>query len=369
MGLTDASFAPVPGRIHGGVDATGAAEFDFSTNSNAVGPCSEVVAALQQTDASRYPDPAYPALRESLAAWHGVTPARVVLAASASEFIFRFTAWMVQQGARRVWLPQHAYGDYAAAAQAWDLMAVGRPAQAQLAWACDPSSPLGQDHEEWAGVPLAFAAGAVAKASPLNPVWVLDRAYAPLRLSGQPALSTAQLDAVWQLFTPNKALGLTGVRAAYAIAPNTAEGLAAVSGLGRLCPSWPVGSHGVTMLQAWTTPSVQQWLAQSLDTLRTWKLRQWALCEQLGWVCTPSHANFFVAQPNAAKGVREGAGEGTAEILQASTRALPARLAVMRGYGVKLRDAASFGLPGRVRLAVLPPPAQDALAQAWQQQA
>jgi histidinol-phosphate aminotransferase len=361
MGLTDARFAPVPGRIHGGVDATGAAKFDFSTNSNAVGPCPEVVAALRQTDASRYPDPAYPALREDLAAWHGVAPARLVLAASASEFIFRFTAWMVQQGARRVWLPQHAYGDYAAAAQAWDLTAVGRPAQAQLAWACDPSSPLGQDHQEWAGVPFSFAMGAAAKASPLNPVWVLDRAYAPLRLSGQPVLSAAQLDTVWQLFTPNKALGLTGVRAAYAIAPNTPEGLAAVSGLGRLCPSWPVGSHGVAMLQAWTTPSVQQWLAQSLDTLRAWKLRQWALCEQLGWLCTPSHANFFVAQPNAEAATKEGTGAAS----EASALALSERLAALRSHGIKLRDAASFGLPGRVRLAVLPPPAQDALAQVW----
>ncbi|MFZ4284926.1 aminotransferase class I/II-fold pyridoxal phosphate-dependent enzyme [Variovorax sp. HJSM1_2] len=354
MGLTPSAAAAVPTRLHGGVDAAGAAQFDFSTNSNAVGPCPEVVAALQQTDAARYPDPAYPALRERLAAWHGVAPARLVLAASASEFIFRFTAWMVQQGARRVWMPQHAYGDYAAAAQAWDLATVVQPAQAQLAWACDPSSPLGQDHLEWAGLPFVFPSQA---AMPAGPVWVLDRAYAPLRLSGQPALTATQLDSVWQLLTPNKALGLTGVRAAYAIAPNSPEGLAAVSGLGRLCPSWPVGSHGVSLLQAWTTSSVQQWLAHSLDTLREWKLRQWALCEAMGWLCVPSHANFFVAQPQPMPGADESLG--------ASATAMPERLAALRGFGVKLRDAASFGLPGRVRLAVLPPPAQDVLAQAW----
>jgi histidinol-phosphate aminotransferase len=358
MGLMPEGPAPIPPRLHGGVDALGAARYDFSTNSNAAGPCPEVVATLQQTDATRYPDPAYPTLRANLAAWHGVAPARVVLAASASEFIFRFTTWMVQQGARRVWWPQHAYDDYAAAAQAWDLMAVGRPAQAQLAWACDPSSPLGQDHQEWAGLPFAFPASAPV---PASPVWVVDRAYAPLRLSGQPALAPAQLDAVWQLLTPNKALGLTGVRAAYAIAPNTPEGLAAVSGLGRLCPSWPVGSHGVALLQAWTTPSVQQWLTESLDTLRAWKARQRALCEQLGWVCTPSHANFFVAQPVAQPVVQHGA----VESLEATAAAMPERLAALRKAGIKLRDAASFGLPGRVRVAVLPPQAQDALAQAW----
>ena len=44
---------------------------------------------------------------------------------------------------------------------------------------------------------------------------VLDGAYAPLRLSGEPALTAQQREAVWQMFSPNKALGLTGVRAAY----------------------------------------------------------------------------------------------------------------------------------------------------------
>jgi histidinol-phosphate aminotransferase len=36
--------------------------------------------------------------------------------------------------------------------------------------------------------------------------------------------------------------------------------------------------------------------------------------------------------------------------------------ATLRTQGIKLRDATSFGLPGWVRLGVLPPVAQDALA-------
>ena len=39
----------------------------------------------------------------------------------------------------------------------------------------------------------------------------------------------------------------------------------------------------------------------------------------------------------------------------------------LRAQGVKLRDCASFGLPGHVRLGVLAPPAQQALAAAWRQ--
>ena len=39
-------------------------------------------------------------------------------------------------------------------------------------------------------------------------------------------------------------------------------------------------------------------------------------------------------------------------------------LGELRRHGIKLRDCASFGLPGRVRLAVAAPAAQDALVAA-----
>ena len=320
-------------RIHGGPDAFGVPVHDFSTNSNACGPCPAALAAVQGADATRYPDAGYSELRAQLAAWHGVAPERVVLAGSASEFIFRVSAWVAQQGGRTVWLPPQHYGDYAAAAQAWGLQRVDPAREASLAWACDPSSPQGlaQDH-------LAQLAQSV-------PVLVLDRAYEPLRLDGALALTQEQLLRVWQLWTPNKALGLTGVRAAYVIAPLGA--LEAVAQLERLCPSWPLGAQGVALLQAWVQPAVQAWLKDSLATLRQWKARQVALCESLGWTCTPCLANYFCARPEL-----QGA---------ALTRAL----AALRAQGIKLRDASSFGLPGQVRLGVLAPAAQDALQQVW----
>nr|WP_315204150.1 aminotransferase class I/II-fold pyridoxal phosphate-dependent enzyme [uncultured Albidiferax sp.] len=309
---------------HGGPDALGVPEFDFSTNSNACGPCPHALAAVQQADATRYPDPQYTALRAQLAAFHGVDAARVVLAASASEFIHRISALHRGQG---VCQPKHHYGDYAQAARAWGLV-IADAAHAQLLWACEPSSPLGQAHP-----------GLAALVDGLQPAQtlVLDCAYAPLRLEGTPSLNAAQMDRVWQLWTPNKALGLTGIRAAYAIAPLGAD----PAPLQSLCPSWPVGAHGVAMLQAWCQPDAQAWLAQSLVTLREWKARQIILCRTLGWECVPSVANFFCARPP---------GED-----------LALRLQRLRARGVKLRDAESFGLPGSVRLGVLGPLAQDAL--------
>ncbi|MDP2771581.1 MAG: aminotransferase class I/II-fold pyridoxal phosphate-dependent enzyme [Giesbergeria sp.] len=326
--------------IHGGPDAQGVPLYDFSTNANACGPCPEVLAAVQQADATRYPDPAYTALRDSLGAFHAVAPERIVLAVSASECIHRFTALAALQGAQAVSVPRHSYGDYAYAARARGL-AVHHDRDgtgtAGLQWACEPSSPLGAldaQRAHWLLVPDSQLAPTQ------QPLRVLDCAYAPLRLDGSPP--PAQAPGVWQLWTPNKALGLTGERAAYAIAPHAD----AAGRLAALAPSWPVGAHGVAMLVAWLQPSVQRWLADCLPLLHAWKVRQQTLCSALDWAeCKGSTANFFCVRP--------------------PQECLPERLAVLRVAGIKLRECSSFGLPGVLRLGVLPPPAQDALAAAW----
>lgn len=338
-------------RIHGGPDVLGVPRFDFSTNSNACGPCPIALAAVQQADATHYPDASYTQLRAQLAAFHGVEVQRVLLAGSASEFIFRITACVAQQGGRHVHLPPHSYGDYAQAAHAWGLSQTPQPDEAQLVWACEPSSPLGGPHTSWSGprpVPV-----------------VLDRAYEPLRLSGTRTLSDEQLAQVWQLWTPNKALGLTGVRAAYAIAPLGAQ--ATVAALERLCASWPVGAHGVAMLQAWVQPKVQGWLNESLQTLRAWKTQQIAMLQTLGWICLSSDTPFFCARPYGA--VRPSANDCLPKDgagLYEDPSCLPSHLKRLRAAGIKLRDATSFGLSGHVRVSVQPPAAQDALEMAWQ---
>jgi histidinol-phosphate aminotransferase len=326
-----------PRFMHGGPDAAGVAAHDFSTNGNACGPCPTALAALQAADAAHYPDPQYTALREKLGLFHGVDPARIVVAASASEFIFRVTAAFAARGGRHVVLPPHGYGDYRHAADALGLQAVasgGRGGEAgharALHWCCDPSSPLGQPEPEL---------GMRVDRLPASAACVLDLAYEPLRLNGELGLTDDQRDRVWQLWTPNKALGLTGVRAAYAVAPRGDGALH--ESIEQLSPSWPLGAHGVALLDAWAAPATQQWLARSRATLAAWKTRQLALCAALGWTCLPSVANFFCAHPRA--------------------ESIPALAAALRRQGIKVREADSFGLPDALRLAVLPPAAQDAL--------
>ena len=337
MSLARPSSVPVGvARVHGGTDARGPARFDFSTNSNACGPCPLALQAVQAADATRYPDSAYTTVRAQLADWHGVEAWRIVLAGSASEAIFRLTALARQRRAHRVWLPSPAYGDYGHAAQAWGLEVTTEPAQADLLWGCEPASPTGQTALAWAAMPPetlpALACG-----------WaVLDRAYAPMRLAGRSLLSPQALDGVWQLWSPNKTLGLTGVRAAYAIAPAQAHERAMA--MDALAPSWPLGAHGVALLTAWTTPAVQAWVQRSLPILADYKAAVAQGLRLRGWQCQPSDTHYFCARPPQA--------------------VAPEHLAALRQQGIQLRDTTSMGLPGWFRLSAQPADACQALLQA-----
>jgi len=307
-------------RPHGGPDAHGPARWDFSTNANAAGPCPAALAAVQAADCTRYPDPAHTAVRTALAALHGVAPWRVVIAASGSEAIQRLTAVSARLAPGPVAVPAHAYGDYAAAATAWGR-ALGS-AGATLHWWADPSSPHGQD----------------AAPVPFDGWGALDCAYAPLRLDGESPWRTADRDAVFQLWTPNKALGLTGVRGAYLIAPAAPHWQPAVAALEAAAPSWPLGAHGVALLTAWAQADVQAWVRASLTPLRAWRAAQTAWLDAMGIAHQPSAAPYRLVRVEAAP---------------------------LRAHGIALRDATSFGLPGWSRLAVQPPEAQAALETAW----
>jgi histidinol-phosphate aminotransferase len=313
---------------HGGPDHLGVPRWDFSTNANACGPCPAALRAVEQADPRHYPDPAYTTLREALANFHGVDPARIVLAASASEFIARITAWVAREGGQRVCLPAMAYGDYAAAASNWRLETARTPEHAHLVWLCEPSSPV--------GVAEPFAQRVLTS----NAVVVLDQAYEPLRLAGACSMRGDALDEVWRLWTPNKAMGLTGVRGAYAIAPVRSQ--SEVGELDRLAPSWPLGAHAVALLHAWVSPAAQHWLAGSLAQLRQWKQMQIDGLLDQGWRCLPSDANYFCAQAPCT--IDEPA---------------------LRAHGIKLRDTQSLGLPGHWRLSVQSPRAQAALRSAF----
>ena len=147
-------------------------------------------------------------------------------------------------------------------------------------------------------------------------------------------MSADQLARVWQLWTPNKALGLTGVRAAYAIAPLASE--AAVAALEAMCASWPVGAHGVALLEGWTQASTQAWLVQSLRSLQEWKQRQIAILKALGWNCLDSDANFLCARPTRPLDVVQLRQAGIKRIVLASGDAQAVVDRIGEGLGLDL---------------------------------
>jgi histidinol-phosphate aminotransferase len=333
---------------HGGPDGGPPIAFDFSTNACPLEPPQPVRRALTQADRRRYPDPGYAALRELLAGAHGVAPHRVLPTAGSSEAIRRLTLAARLQGIHHVWVPQPGYGDYRAAAQALGLAVrpyaggvelleglAARGSEPALVWLCEPCNPTGESLGAafWQALATLPARGLVL---------ALDRAYEPLRLEGRDPVPHSIAEAAWQLWSPNKALGLTGVRAGWTIAP-AEDPLRGT--LQALAPGWVLSAEGVALLEAWTLPATQQGIQAACSRLRAWKRQQRAALQALGWTQRPSVTPFWLARPCES--------------------GLAARLDFLRAHGIKLRDATSFGLAGWVRLSVQPPPAQQALLEAW----
>ncbi|MBT9495311.1 MAG: aminotransferase class I/II-fold pyridoxal phosphate-dependent enzyme [Paucibacter sp.] len=326
---------------HGGSDSGPAPIHDFSSNASPLGPPPGLLSAVLAAGRSRYPDPAYLALRTHLGAAEGVDAARVLPASGGAEAIRRLSLAAHLSGLREVWVPQPGFGDYAAAALALGLqvhryasvaelcLALAEPA---LVWVCEPCNPTGDslNDADW----LALDAALQRSGS----ILAVDTAYEPLRLMGASQLPPALAERAWRLVCPNKALSLTGVRAAYMLAP--ASGHLAEHAR-NVAPSWVLSSEGVNLLMHWHDEETQAHLRHVRAQLRAWRDTQYTVLAELGWQQRPTCANFWLAKPKQT-----------------------GLLEPLRERGIKLRDATSFGLPGWVRLSTQTPAAQLALRQA-----
>lgn len=314
--------------IHGGTDASPEPRYDFSSNANALGPCPWVLAAVRNADVTRYPDPLYTDLRARLALHHQTTPDRVVVGAGASELILRLIRRF--HGAVQQLVP--TFSEYARGARLEKrrLISARSPAafvrsQSQypgIGFVCWPNNPTGA---LW---PVEFVSTAAA-AGPL----VVDMAYASLCEPQHTQSIEAAAGAAYRLYSPNKAFGLTGVRAAYLITPGSDRHLS------NLAPSWVIGRDAVAFLEAACEPRAREWLAQEIPQLRRWRARTAFSLQQLGVSVQESPATFLLAKVgNAAR--------------------IAGRL---RDHDVRVRDCSSFGLPQWIRLSAQPPSAQKAL--------
>ena len=316
------------GTPHGGTDSGPAPRHDFSTNANALGPDPTALAALRAVDPAPYPDPAYRALRERLADAHGAHPDAIVVGAGASELLLR----IVRVLGGPVLAREAAFGEYRRVAEV-----AGRPVlragsadellallpDAAVAFLGCPNNPDGRLIEPALAEALGAARGARV---------VVDLAYAVL------ARGHVQVpDGAWRLLSPGKALGVTGVRAAYLVAdPASGPALAAAA------PAWVLSVHGEALLRAALEPRSRDWVVRTRAVLWAWRD---ALAEDLSALGRPVRvgaANFLLADVGRAAPVA----------------------AALRAAGIRVRDATSFGLPAWLRLSAQAPGARGDLVRA-----
>jgi histidinol-phosphate aminotransferase len=316
-----AEFPP----IHGGTDAGPEPLWDFSTNTNALGPCPAVLRDVQAADLTRYPDPAYTALRAMLAAHHTTLPEHIAVGAGASELILR----LVRAVPGPVLVLGPTFSEYARCARMEGRVVVAAESPSAflamqcpevLGFLCWPNNPTGE----------AWPAGFVAEAARRGPL-VVDLAYAPLCPEG--VIDTAAATQAVRLYAPNKALGLTGLRAAYAVTP---DGWPA---LDVLAPSWVIGPAGVAFLRGSVGEAAQDWLPACRPVLAAWRRELAEGLAARGLAVRESPANFLL--------VRVGDAGAAARRL--------------RAQGLRVRDGTSFGLPEWLRLAAAPPEWRAAL--------
>lgn len=314
--------------IHGGTDAGPEPRFDFSSNANPLGPCPFVLEAIRRADLAKYPDPCYTRVRRTLAEYHGTTPEKIVVGAGASELILR----LIRHTRGSVHVLGPTFSEYMRCARVARRLAIEagtteeflylQRSRRGLGFICWPNNPT--------GVPWSLEF--IAEAAQRGPLAV-DLAYAPLCADGElDRVEEATAHAV-RLYSPNKAFGLTGLRAAYLVTPKVRRTLPWEA------PTWVLDQAGEAFLAAAVQPAALHWLAQTRPTLAAWRRSLASQFEARGIPVRESPATFLIARVGAAGHLARD----------------------LRARGVRVRDGTSFGLPEWIRLSAQSPEAQQYL--------
>ncbi|CAM3174445.1 Histidinol phosphate aminotransferase [Deinococcus saxicola] len=322
----------LPRFPHGGPTSGAFKGLDFSVNANPYGPNPALLRALREADHAHYPDPAYRAVKERLAVWHGVSPSEVGLAVGASDLLHRIVRAFLPVASTL--LSIHApFGELARAA-ALNRAEVRvttpeavlndvRPGVA-LVYVGHPHNPTGHRHSE---LELEALAAACQSAGTLL---IVDEAYAPFL----PASSIPRTAPVIRLLSPGKVHGLVGARPAYALAAPEV-----VARLDNLAPAWHVPAGTAAVLAA--LPESGDFLEQTLPRVRQEAEALAAALRPLGPV--EHHGTPYL----------------TLELGDAAT--VTAKLLKL---GIRVRDCASYGLPERIRISTRRPQENARLIQA-----
>ncbi|HEY6003570.1 MAG TPA: aminotransferase class I/II-fold pyridoxal phosphate-dependent enzyme [Anaeromyxobacter sp.] len=334
--------APTP-RVHGGAAGRELAAIgldprralDFSVNVNPYGPCPSVVEAIRAAPVHLYPDPAATAVREAISARTGAPVDGVVFGSGAADLLWGITRVLLAARGRAL-IVEPAFSEVGAAVEAlgqhaamWraraeeglrvDLREVERAARhaaASAIYLCAPTTPAG------AAVPLSDVAD-LARRFPEATI-VLDESFLSLSdRSDEAALPMPEN--VARLRSMTKEHAIPGLRAGYLLA---APALARAVEASR--PAWSTSS--VAQAAAIAALAADGFVAESRERLRRDRLAMATDLAALGLAPLPSVAPYLAFAVTDAAALRHR----------------------LLAHGVVVRDCASFGLPGFVRVAARP---------------
>jgi histidinol-phosphate aminotransferase len=307
---------------------------DFSASTNAFGPPPGVAEALAACDVTRYPDRGAAPLRQALAKREGVKPDHVLAGNGAAGLI-----WALALAELRpddvAFIVGPTFGEYAAASRlaraqviewhsdpaadfAPDISALAHALAAsrpRLIWLCNPNNPT--------GVNLSEAALAMLLPAAPDALWVLDEAYRPFAADPWPSTPLIERGNVVLLRSLTKDCAMPGVRLGYLLAaPEVVARVAAAQ------PPWSVSAAalacGVAALKD------DEHVVRTTMALRREAIRLAGRLRDQGWRVLPSATHFMLIEVGDA----------------AATRAR-----LLQEHHIQVRNCASFGLPGFIRVA------------------
>ena len=330
--------------VHGGAPD---GWLDFSANPNPLGVPAAVARVVGAVRYDRYADLDPVHAVHHLAEDAGVDPSALLLTSGATEGLRLIATTFLDPDVPAV-LIGPTYGEYARVARlagapvierraapprfdpligvAGEVLADDRPAVVVIGDPNNPTArPIGADGH-------AHLLAALARRGPA--LLVIDQSFRPFSRSPSPDAALLATGRAILVRSLTKRLGMPGVRLGYVLSAP-----AIVDRLREAQDPWAVGAHAIAAAGSarWELEPGEQ------ETLAAWRTDLVAGLQARGFAAVPSDANFVLVSVGA------------------EAAALVAHLA---GRRIAVRDAASFGLSGCIRLAVRSPRDQSLLFRA-----
>ena len=308
---------------------------DFSVSTNPFPPHPDVAAAVAGAALTRYPDSRCGELRAALAELHGVSRGSVLVVNGLAQAIFLCAFAFADRG-RTVLTAPPAFGEYRNASElagaavaevrakeeedfALPMAEVEKRIEAEspsLVWLCSPNNPAGvlPGREELSRLlPLCRKSGATL---------VLDEAYINFAPPGSSAFPLMGPNLVI-LRSMTKDYGLTGLRLGYILAPERV-----IAALSSIQPPWSVNAcaqgAGMAVLRR------RGYYEAQWEELRAAGRELASGLAAIGFPPLPSSGNFLLFKAGDVRSMSE----------------------FLWKRRILVRDCASFGLEGYVRVGV-----------------